>query len=73
MVFTLATTPADHSVWWWILGIVAVIGMIWWWSAAAGSRVEVGKPRSDPRPPAHAKRNAEPDGRSGSDRPGGDS
>jgi hypothetical protein len=67
MVFTLATTAADHSVWWWILGIVAVIGMIWWWSAASGARMEVGTPSAEPRPPESDKQDA----KSGSDQPKG--
>ena len=67
MVITLATTAPDHSVWWWILGIVAAIGVIWLWSAASGARIRVGTPSAEPRPPENDKQDA----KAGSARPQG--
>ncbi|HVB11356.1 MAG TPA: hypothetical protein VNM16_13455 [Bacillota bacterium] len=51
MPLPLAADTAGHAVWWWILGIVAVIGLIWFWSSAAGSRSRVGAANAKPKDP----------------------
>jgi hypothetical protein len=38
LLLHLAASMTGPRVWWWVLGIAAVIGLIWWWSAAASTR-----------------------------------